>query len=48
MTGHNNLYPYLLKITNASKFRNFAKKLPEKMVMTSTKWINLFPTMKGF
>jgi len=27
MTGHNNLYPYLLKITNASKFRNFAKKI---------------------
>lgn len=26
MTGHNNIYPYLLKITNTARFRTFAKK----------------------
>lgn len=27
MTGHNNLYPYLVKITNPAKFRIFAKNI---------------------
>jgi hypothetical protein len=27
MTGHNNLYPYLIKVTNTARFRTFAKKI---------------------